>query len=130
LLAQGQVLEGELAMAAEEEGEEPKQVEQESDHRAEIVAGSEPTDQPLGRTRFWRRTTSERRDWAGHVAGQLRDELHSGDRVVILAGENYRQHLVPTLRELGCEVEIPMRGLGIGQQLGWLKRKLRSTAGG
>src|SRR5437867_1584462 len=29
-------------MAAEEEGEEPKQVEQESDHRAEIAAGSEP----------------------------------------------------------------------------------------
>jgi hypothetical protein len=29
-------------------GEEPKQAEQERDHRAEIVAGSEPTDQPLG----------------------------------------------------------------------------------
>jgi len=37
LLAQGQVLEGELAMAAEEEGQEPNQVEQESDHRARIV---------------------------------------------------------------------------------------------
>jgi hypothetical protein len=31
-------------VAAEEEREEPKQVEQKSDHRAEIVAGSEPTD--------------------------------------------------------------------------------------
>ena len=40
-------VEGELGMAAEEEGEEPKQVEQESDHRTEIVAGSEPTDQRL-----------------------------------------------------------------------------------
>jgi hypothetical protein len=59
LLAQGQVLKGELAMAAEEEREEPEQVEQKSDHRAEIVAGSEPTDQPLaGRTRYWRRTAS------------------------------------------------------------------------
>jgi hypothetical protein len=48
---------GELPMAAEEEGEEPKQVEQESDHRAEIVAGSEPTDQRLDRRpEFWRRT--------------------------------------------------------------------------
>jgi len=38
-----------------------KQVEQESDHRTEIVAGSEPTDQPLGRrARFWRRTVI---DW-------------------------------------------------------------------
>jgi hypothetical protein len=36
-LARSQVLDGELAAAAEEEGEEPKQVEQESDHQAEIA---------------------------------------------------------------------------------------------
>ena len=54
LLVQGEVFEGELAMAAEEEGEESKEVEQESGHRAEIVAGSEPTDQLLGGlTGFW-----------------------------------------------------------------------------
>ncbi len=40
LLAQGQVLEGELAVAANEEGEEPKQPEHERDHRALIVLGS------------------------------------------------------------------------------------------
>jgi hypothetical protein len=57
LFAQGQVLEGELAMAAKEEGEEPKQVEQERDHRAGIVSGSMLRDQSLaGRTEFWRRT--------------------------------------------------------------------------
>jgi len=44
-------------MAAAEEGEKSQQVEQESDHRAEIFSGSEPTDQPLARrTVFWRRT--------------------------------------------------------------------------
>jgi hypothetical protein len=44
-------------MATEEEREEPKQVEQEGDHRAGIVAGSEPTDQPhVRRAEFWRRT--------------------------------------------------------------------------
>ena len=60
LVAQRKVLQGDLAVAAEEEGEEPKQVEQESDHRAEIVAGSEPTDQPLDRrARFWRRTGAD-----------------------------------------------------------------------
>ena len=47
LLPQGEVLEGELAVAAEQELEESKQVEQEKDHRAGIVSGSEPTDQPL-----------------------------------------------------------------------------------
>ena len=58
LLVQGEVFEGELAMAAEEEGEESKEVEQESGHRAEIVAGSEPTDQLLGGlTGFWQGTT-------------------------------------------------------------------------
>jgi hypothetical protein len=56
LVAHGKVLKGQVAMAAEKEGEESK-VEQESDHRAGIVSGSGPTDQPLARRpRFWRRT--------------------------------------------------------------------------
>src|SRR5438094_2619140 len=38
-------------MAAEQEGEESKQVEQQGDHRAGIVSGSEPTDQPLAADR-------------------------------------------------------------------------------
>jgi hypothetical protein len=38
-----------LAVATEQEGGEPKQVKQQSDHQAEIVVGSGPTDQPLGR---------------------------------------------------------------------------------
>jgi hypothetical protein len=59
LLTQGEVLEGELAMVAEEEGEDTKQVEEGIDHRAEILAGSAPTDQLLGRRlRFWRRTAN------------------------------------------------------------------------
>jgi hypothetical protein len=36
LLAQGQVLEGELAVAADEKGEEPEEVEQESDHEPRV----------------------------------------------------------------------------------------------
>jgi hypothetical protein len=36
LLAQGQVLEGELAVAADERGEEPEEVEQESDHEPRV----------------------------------------------------------------------------------------------
>jgi hypothetical protein len=59
LLVQGEVLQGELAVAAADEREESKEVEQEGDHRAGILSGSEPTDQPLGqRTEFWRRTAS------------------------------------------------------------------------
>jgi 5-methylcytosine-specific restriction endonuclease McrA len=44
---QGEVLEGELAVAAAEKGQEAKQLEQEGDHRTRIFSGSEPADQPL-----------------------------------------------------------------------------------
>jgi hypothetical protein len=44
LLTQGEVREVELAMVVEEEGEDKKQVEEGSDHRAEILAGSAPTE--------------------------------------------------------------------------------------
>jgi hypothetical protein len=43
-VAQGEVLEGELAVAAAEEGEEAQQVEQRSDHGTAIVSGSAVND--------------------------------------------------------------------------------------
>jgi len=49
LLAQGEVLQSDLAVAAAEDREESKQVEQEGDHRSGIVFASEAGDQPLGR---------------------------------------------------------------------------------
>ena len=45
LLPQGKVFDSELAVAAEEEREESKHVEQEGDHRAKILSGSAPIDQ-------------------------------------------------------------------------------------
>src|SRR5207247_11182218 len=78
LLAQREVLEGQLPVASAEEREEPKQVEQEGDHRVRIVSGLEPTAQPLGRrTEYWRRTTHELsrtrprpKDWRKSTGGQ------------------------------------------------------------
>ncbi len=46
LLAQGDVLEGELPVAAAKNGEESQQVEQEGDHHARILARPALTDQP------------------------------------------------------------------------------------
>jgi hypothetical protein len=44
-------------VAAEEEGQKAKQMEENSDHRAAILAGSGPTDQPLvARPEYWRGT--------------------------------------------------------------------------
>jgi len=60
-VAQGEILESELAVAAAQDGEESKQVEQEDDHRARIVSGSKLTDQPPDRrTGFWPRIGWER----------------------------------------------------------------------
>ena len=44
LVAQGEVLQGEPTMAAAEEREETKQVEQEGYHQAQILSGSELID--------------------------------------------------------------------------------------
>src|SRR5438093_9565530 len=48
LVAQGQVLQGDMAVSAAEEGKQSKQAEQESNHRAGIFSGSAPPDQSLG----------------------------------------------------------------------------------
>ena len=63
---------------------------------------------------------AERRRWAERVQEQLLEVLTPGSDVVILAGQRYREHLVPFLRELGHSVAIPLEGLQMGQQLQWL----------
>ena len=62
---------------------------------------------------------AERRAWAASVLVALRPLMHDGDAVVILAGERYRQFLVPELRAQGIRVHVPLEGLGLGQQLRW-----------
>jgi hypothetical protein len=48
-------------------------------------------------------------------------ELTPGIRVVVLAGRDYREFLVPALNVLGATVEVPMEGLAQGRQSHWLK---------
>jgi hypothetical protein len=62
-----------------------------------------------------------RQAWAQRVMGQLVPRLHGVDEVTILAGEDYREFIVPKLQALGIKVNVPMRGLFIGQQYAWLK---------
>src|SRR5580700_7742470 len=56
----------------------------------------------------------ERRRWADHVYVELGKVLSEGDRVVMLAGQRYREFLEPPLRSMGYEVHVPMQGLSIG----------------
>jgi hypothetical protein len=65
-----------------------------------------------------------RREWAKRVMEKLARRLDPGDKVMVLAGQDYRVGLVEPLRQIGCTVLIPMKGLRIGEQLAWLKRQI------
>jgi hypothetical protein len=65
-----------------------------------------------------------RQVWAADVANHLKIVDPPPCQVVILAGLRYREFLVPLLRHDGYAVEVPMAGLGIGQQLAWLDRNI------
>lgn len=67
---------------------------------------------------------ANRRAWATHVLEKLLPLVQPGDRILILAGEKYRENLVEPLKRAGCLVEIPMQGMRIGEQLSWLKARV------
>ena len=47
------------------------------------------------------------------------------DHVVILAGARYREFIMEALSNMVTEVEVPLEGLRIGEQLSWLLGKTR-----
>ena len=69
----------------------------------------------------------ERQEWASKVLPQIQTLLTTGDQIVFLAGEHYREFLEPVLKGQGYKVSVPMRGLGIGRQLEWLSIQIRSV---
>jgi len=66
----------------------------------------------------------ERDEWAEEVWAMLCQQLKPDDHVTILAGERYRESLMPRITKYGCQVDVPMKGLGIGRQLQWLSRHI------
>lgn len=66
----------------------------------------------------------QRRAWAAQVRAQMERNLPNADEIVVLAGEKYREFLMPYLRARFAEVVVPMRGLGIGHQLQFLTEAL------
>ena len=72
-----------------------------------------PYDQTLSQM-----SKGERLQWAIKTIDQIEGVIPTGAHIIILAGKRYREHL---LDRLGWySVDIPMQGLGIGQQLRWL----------
>lgn len=62
----------------------------------------------------------QRRAWAARVIEQMRTELPTARRIVVLAGDSYRAHLMEHLQSICPDVTVPMEGLRIGEQLRWL----------
>jgi cytoplasmic iron level regulating protein YaaA (DUF328/UPF0246 family) len=65
---------------------------------------------------------AQRNEWWERVERQLSGILPPNAQVVLLAGARYREALEPSLLARGYEVEVPLKGLGQGRQLQWLKR--------
>lgn len=62
---------------------------------------------------------AQRRTWAYRVSEELEQLVDAGENVVMLAGARYREFLVPILECRNVRVDVPLAGLGIGQQLHW-----------
>ncbi len=62
----------------------------------------------------------ERQLWAERVKTKMETSLPAVERIVVLAGVRYREHLMDYLRQRARTVEVPMKGLGIGRQLHFL----------
>ena len=64
--------------------------------------------------------THERAEWAQGVQRRLAEVLPPGSEVIMLAGERYREGLIPFLEANGFKVSIPLQGLPFGKQLQFL----------
>jgi hypothetical protein len=63
---------------------------------------------------------TERREWATKVLSQLLPKIVDTRRIVMFAGQRYREFLVEPLLRHGLKVDVPMAHLARGQQLAWL----------
>ena len=66
--------------------------------------------------------TKEIKAWSKNVLSDLKQMTDiDNDHFIFLAGEKYRRYLLPNIKNY----EIPMQGLKIGEQLSWLKQRLK-----
>lgn len=80
-----------------------------------LIDEIEPYDKTLNKMR-----SKEIEEWAKEVINQLKSVADlKNDKFTFLAGDKYRKHLLTELNQ----VEIPMKGLKIGEQLQWLTKQ-------
>lgn len=66
----------------------------------------------------------EKTEWSNLVVKQIKQVIPNNNILVFLAGRNYREFVIHQL--IDYEIQIPMKGLGIGQQLKWLNENISS----
>ena len=70
-------------------------------------------------------SSKENIKWSNKVLEDLKKVCDlDNDQVIFLAGENYRKYLLPHIKNYA----IPMKGLGIGRQLKYLKDKTSKSS--
>ena len=81
----------------------------------------EPYDETLSGARV-----VKKREWAEEVAEELDEQglLSEGITLVIHAGKDYYEELLPLIEDREVSVEIPTEGLGIGGKKSWYKERL------
>ena len=62
---------------------------------------------------------AERRAWARRVEAQMDQQLPNFGRIVVFAGQRYREFLMDYLKRRWV-VEVPLEKRRIGEQLSWL----------
>lgn len=74
----------------------------------------EPYDKTLNKMK-----TYEVLQWSERVLEDLKNNIDiENDKVIFIAGAKYRKYIEPLIKN----VEVPMRGMKIGEQLQFLKR--------
>lgn len=62
----------------------------------------------------------EIKKWSDQVVADLMK--HKPKQIDFYAGEKYRKYVIPQLNQLNVETNIPLKGLGIGQQMQYYKK--------
>lgn len=71
----------------------------------------------------------ERHQWGLVAATGLTYEMRGLDfEVIVLAGEDYADPICSVLEQRGIVCKRPLRGMGIGQRMAWLKKQIEVPA--
>jgi len=69
---------------------------------------------------------AKKREWAEEVAEQLDEQglLSEDVTLVFHAGKDYYDELLPLIEDSKVTIEIPTKGLAIGEKQAWYKKRL------